>query len=110
MDLPSSFINRWLKSTLYGWMLGFAVVILLALLFESIGLAGYQFFIGLGIGVGVGFMQGRALKNYFEVQNKWMWASIIGMGISFLVFDIGNKLNDTIPSYSLQLSVAVGGF
>lgn len=94
---------------MYGWMIGFGLVIFLAFLIEAIGLGGYQFFIGIGMGLGVGYMQGRVLSLYFGINYRWVLYSVIGMGFSFILFDFGKSFSTLLPEYNLLYSVSLGG-
>ena len=96
-------------ATLYGWLIGFGLVVFLAFLIESIGLGGYQFFIGIGVGVGLGYVQARVTRLHFGIGYPWMYATIFGLGFSFVLFDLGHKYSGFIPEYNLFYSIALGG-
>lgn len=105
----NQFFKRWVIATILGWLLGFTLVVALAFAIESIGLSGYQFFIGIGIGLGVGYMQGRIMQFYLGIGHQWMIASTVGMGLAFTLFDLGNALFTVFPEYNLLSTVALGG-
>ena len=102
-----SFLLSWIKITIYGWLLGFVFIVLLAFGGEALGLGEFQFFIGIAIGAGVGYMQGRFLKIYFDIDWKWVVVSSASMGLSFAFFDLARTFS-TIE-YNLFYSVALGG-
>lgn len=78
----------WVKTTFWGWLLGIGGILVLSVIFDAIGLEGFQFPLGLGIGGGVGLLQWRKLKKWAGLKSHWMWASTLGMGIPFLLYDI----------------------
>lgn len=81
-------IKRWFLATLYGGLIGFAVMILFIIIGESLGLGDSQFFVGLFIGAGVGYMQGRFLNKFFNYGLKWMWATVGGLGGAFILAEL----------------------
>lgn len=108
-EIPAKFISKWYVATLIGWIIGFVGVIIVAVSLESIGVGNFQFFIGICIGFGVGYMQGRLLNKVVKVDLKWMWASVIGMGLAFVITEFGSAIWTLIPEYNLNYAVALGG-
>ncbi len=107
---PTNFsLKKWTLHTIYGWWIGFACVVILALIFEAVGVGDSQFFIGTGMAAGVGFMQNRLLTGELANGRKWMWMTIIGMTLSFVLFDFGSGISEIMPAFNLQISIAVGG-
>lgn len=102
-------LKKWTLNTIYGWLLGFVVIIILALISEALGISDSQFFVGTGIATGVGFMQNRIIRKRLKIGWNWMWMTILGMTLSFVIFDFGHNILAIIPEFNLQLSVAVGG-
>lgn len=101
---------RWMKATFFGWFLGIFLIIALSGFFDSIGIEGFQFYLGIGMGASVGFMQWRVLKNAVGVDKKWIWYSILGLGIPFLLNDLLSKFADKpLGDYYLPVSIAIGG-
>lgn len=82
----------WIKANTAGWFIGIILVIGLALLGEAVmkssEQSGGQAVVGMGMGAGVGFMQWLVLRRYWESVQKWLWFSIIGFTISFVLFDL----------------------
>jgi hypothetical protein len=103
-------IKQWTMFTIYGWLIGFGLVLFLAIITEAIGLGGYQFFIGIGMGLGIGYMQGRVMSLYFNINNRWMIYTTVGMGVSFTLFDFGHHYLSVLPEYNLFYSISLGGF
>lgn len=102
-------VRGWVKATTFGWWLGFAMVVLLAVTLESVfAVEGAQSMIGVGMGAGVGFMQGRFLDRSLGSRHRWLLASTVGMGTPFVVGDIAGAIGVGIP-YSLALYAAIGG-
>lgn len=105
-DLSSS---KWIKATFFGWFLGIILILVLSSLFDAIGIEGFQFFLGIGIGAGVGFMQGRLLRTTTFVNKPWLWASIIGMGLPFMISDLLILYGDlSLGSYYIPICIASG--
>lgn len=109
MNDQGNIFRKWFWSTVGGWLVGFAIVVVLAMLFNAAGMNDYQFFIGIGMAIGVGFLQGQRLKFADSLGLNWMWSAIFGMGISFVFFDLGHHFTTLIPEYNLMYSVSVGG-
>ena len=102
-------LKEWTLNTIYGWLIGFVCVILLAFIIEAIGVGSSQFFVGTGMAAGVGLMQNRLLRSKSTWDWKWMWASIIGMTLAFVILEFGSTLIKIIPEFNLQIGVSVGG-
>ena len=102
-------LKDWTLSTIYGWLIGFVCVILLAFISEALGVGDSQFFVGTGMAAGVGFMQNRLLRSKGEWDWNWMWATIIGMTLAFVILEFGSALIEIMPEFNLQVGIAVGG-
>jgi hypothetical protein len=98
----------WLRATWFGWLIGVPIIILLALIGEAVGIGGAQFLVGVGMGIGVGIMQSRFIKDLINRSTSWVWSTIVGLGLPFLVTDI-SKVADWNLSYSWLVLIAVGG-
>ena len=85
------FKRRWILATTLGWLLGFVLIVLFALILDTVGVSA-QFIVGLGMGAGVGFLQARELRLRLNSTWSWFWASTIGMGLPFLIWDIATTL------------------
>jgi hypothetical protein len=96
-------------NTIYGWLVGFSCIIILALVSPAVGVGDSQFFVGTGMATGVGFMQNRMLHVSLGWNWNWMWTTIVGMTLSFVIFDFGPSILEMIPPFNLQMSIAVGG-
>ena len=100
-------LKNWTLNTIYGWLIGFVCVVLLAITAEALGVGDSQFFVGTGMATGVGFMQNRLLRS--KRSWNWMWATIVGMTLAFLILEFGSAYSEKIPEFNLQIGVAVGG-
>lgn len=80
--------GKWVQATSLGWLAGIALIILLAAVFESVGMGEMQFFMGVGIGAGTALMQWRLLRKVSAIDKSWIWRTIAGTGVPFLAFDI----------------------
>ncbi len=109
-----TFFRRWVFATIGGWLLGFVVIVLIAGIAEFLGLT-YQSPIGIGMGLTVGFFQWRVARKWFNATSQWMWASAVGMGMSFALNDIIEALWSGFPFlighgyWPMHVSVALGG-
>lgn len=107
--LPHPTTAKWIKTTFFGWFLGIILILVLSSLFDAMGIEGFQFFLGIGMGAGVGFMQGRLLRTTAFVNKPWLWTSIIGMGLPFMISDLlilyGNL---SLGSYYIPICIASG--
>ena len=103
-----SFFTRWVLGTFAGWVLGFFLLILGIFAGELTGLQLENFAIGIGMGAGVGYTQGRIARPWLGAIWPWVWASVIGMGVPLLAFDIYVAVwGET--SLALPLMIAPGG-
>ncbi len=103
----SSFLTRWILSTFLGWLIGIAAVIVLAMLWDSLGIGTAQFMVGLGMGTGVGIMQSRQLRPWLGNPWPWIYASVIGMSVPFILADVISALGG-LP-FMLPLFVLLSG-
>ncbi len=101
------FYVRWVRATSLGWLLGFGLVIVLAMAWNLVG-GGAQFMVGVGMGAGVGYMQSRMIGEWVDSTRPWMWASVVGMGVPFVLWDIGAMVGMN-SLFSLPLCVVLGG-
>ncbi len=105
-----SFFRHWVCGTFFGWLAGLAIIIAGAVVGDLVGTgeADYQFIVGLGMGVGVGYAQGRVLKRWFGTGGGWMWASVIGFGLPFVLFDLVGTIWRRLPDLpQLELEVVI---
>lgn len=102
----SDVFSRWLKATTLGWLLGFVLVVILAIAWDQVG-GGAQFMVGIGMGAGVGFTQARIVEEWMGRPSRWIWSTTVGMGLPFLLWDLGVGLGaDAV--FSLPLCVLAG--
>lgn len=105
---PKSSLSRsWIRATTLGWLIGFVLVVVLAMLWDMIG-GGAQFMVGVGMGSGVGYMQGRVARAWTRRIQPWLWTSIIGMGVPFVFWDIASATSTNVL-FSLPVCVLLGG-
>ncbi len=102
------FLVRWVKATFVGWVVGFVLVVVLAMAWGTLGMGESQFMIGVGMGAGVGYAQGRVLQGRLGTAWRWTWASVLGLGLPFLASDLASALWLWFP-YSLPGAVLIGG-
>lgn len=109
-DTPRLF-GRWLFATSWGWLLGFAFIMIGGIAADLLmGAERAQFFLGLGMGAGIGYAQVRVTARFLGITNLWGWASVVGMGAPFVVSDIVRGVWPGLSYlYSLWLSAACGG-
>lgn len=79
-------ISTWILFSSLGWIIGFILAVLLADPLEKFKLEWVG--IGFAISGGIGLMQWIVLYKYARMDSKWLWLSIAGMGVSFLILDI----------------------
>jgi len=106
-----SFFAAWVRGTFAGWLLGFVLVVLAAIGGDLIGVeeGDSQFMVGIAMGVGVGYAQGRVGRKWFGAASRWTWASTIGLGVPFVVWDLVSAIWSEY-SFSLPLVVVICGF
>ena len=80
-------IGKWIRLTSLGWLLGVILVLAFSAAFEGLGFS-KQFPVGLGMGAGVGLLQWRYLHKRVGMNKTWIWYSVAGMTVPFIVFDI----------------------
>lgn len=91
-------------------MLGVVLILMLSSFLDSIGIEHMQFYLGIGMGAGVGLAQWFSLRRWHPVSLSWLWFSIIGMGIPFIIMDylLPNLLEYKIPIAMASGSLCVG--
>jgi hypothetical protein len=109
IKLDTISLKQWTLNTIYGWLIGFVCVVILALISDAVGLGNSQFFVGAGMAAGVGFMQNRLLRSKGSWNWNWMWTTIIGMTLAFLILEFGSALIGIMPEFNMQMGVSVGG-
>ena len=100
---------RWIRATGAGWLLGIPLIIGFALAGEAVGIGGSQVLVGAGMGTGVGLAQGRLAREFTGRAAPWVWSSAVGLALPFLFADVAIAAGWHFD-YSLQRSVALGGF
>jgi len=110
------FFFRWVRVTFFGWVIGFVFVMLALiagdLLVDIGGVASRMVSwmdispLGIIMGTSIGFMQGRIMKQWLGKSNRWVWASVIGMGVTFVMSDLVTAVWGGIP---LSIIAAIGG-
>ena len=106
--LDRSLFLLWVRATWAGWLLGVPLIIVLALIGEAVGIGGSQVLVGAGMGTGIGLMQSRVIKGVVHKPVPWLWSSVTGLALPFLVADISKAAGRGIV-YSLPVFVALGG-
>ena len=84
-------LARWVRATTLGWLLGFLLVILLAMAWDLVG-GTAQFMVGAGMGAGVGLLQARVVGPRVPSRRAWVVASTVGMGVPFVLWDLGSMV------------------
>lgn len=79
-------IRRWTLLTLAGWIVGIALLLLIAGMAEAVKMEG-QWMVGLGISLGVGGIQCLGLRKHFDKSRAWIWTTVVGMTISWVAAD-----------------------
>lgn len=103
--MKSFTISRWTLFTFYGWLLGVVFILMLSSFLDSIGIEHMQFYLGIGITAGVGLIQWLRFRKQLHLGLGWVSASVIGMGIPCIIFDLFPK--DSF-SHMIEWSVIVG--
>ena len=106
--IDSRLVRRWVGATWAGWLLGIPIIVALALAAEVAGIGGAQVMVGAGTGAGVGLMQGRLMRGIINSFAPWIWSSVIGLALPFLIYDL-TKVGGREVAFNLYVSVAVGG-
>ncbi len=99
-------VGQWTSSVFLGWFVGIFLIISLSSLLDSMGIDDMQFYLGIGMGAGVGFTQWLRLRKSIAISNAWIWLSVAGLGIPFVVLDLVLAKGSI---YKLPLGVALGG-
>jgi hypothetical protein len=100
-------LQRWIVANFLGWMMGFVLVIGLAVLSDLMG-GTVQFIVGVGMGAGVGYMQGRFLRPWVDSVGLWVLSSTVGLAAPFALWDVATPLGFG-SLFSLPVCAAVGG-
>jgi len=106
------FFIQWVRGTFVGWLLGLVIIIVAAIGGDLTGNGDGDslFIIGIGMGVGVGYAQGRIVKRWLGTVRGWVWTSVFGIGVPFVVFDFVGAIWSGLPDVvQLQLEVVTSG-
>jgi hypothetical protein len=103
-------IRLWIGYTFLGWFSGILFIIFLSSFFDGLGIESMQFYIGLGMGATIGFVQWHLLKRAgLGIQHGWVWHSLLGLGLPFLIFDLLSKAGWSLHELYLPVCVSTGG-
>jgi hypothetical protein len=81
-------IKRWTIHTLVGWIIGIALLVLIAGLAEALKMGeDAQWMVGLGVSLGIGVMQWLALRKHIEKSSAWIWTTVVGMTLPWIAAD-----------------------
>lgn len=102
--------KAWVVANFLGWLFGIGLILLLSGLFDSVGLEGFQFYVGLGVGMGLGVMQWRMLHTWLGLGKVWLFYSLLGFAVPFLAFDFFSFFWDiSLGRYHLPVCVLATG-
>lgn len=103
-------LTKWVRSTFLGWLIGIALILILASAFEAVGISNLHFFMGIGMGFGVGFMQWKMLNKIIPIGKRWIWYAMLGLTLPFLTFDLLPYFTRIkFPEYQVSIPIALGG-
>ena len=115
-QINKHFFKRWVFITFVGYIIGFVLTMIGLIAGDLISenwttMPEFQAVIGISMGAGVGLAQRRIIGKWIGAGKQWVWASIIGLGLSFLFFDlIAIVWNGATHDWdSLPLALAFGG-
>lgn len=101
-------VKTWTIYSCIGWLIGVALVLLIGIPLDSLKIVG-QAMIGIGMGAGMGLMQWLVLRKQNKTGIIWLWFSIIGLGIPYILFDVLAALTGLMSEYYLPIATAGGG-
>jgi hypothetical protein len=102
-------VLKWTLLTWAGWAAGIALIIGLGTLNEAAGISPEgQSVVGIGMGAGVGFMQWLALRKHVRSSHRWIWFSILGFSIAYILCDVILYFAGFHPDYFIILGTAAG--
>jgi len=110
LEKQNFIVAKWVTSTFLGWLLGFILILVLSVILDTISIENIQFFTGTGMGLGVGYMQWRIIRRISIDDKRWIWYSVIGLTIPFLIFDLINLLfGYSLGAYMIPVCTGLGG-
>lgn len=112
-------MKRWILFTSYGWLIGILLIVILAIISESVFKmqeeSGGQAIVGIGMGAGVGIMQWLAIRKYLPSSQGFFYYTLIGFSSAFILMDIFSAIIDIqkiiIPlkeEFIIPITVIVG--
>ena len=102
--------RKWILFTSIGWVLGIALILILLIPLESLKInVGGQAIVGIGMSAGVGFMQWLLLKQKSPVRINWIWLSILGFSLPFILFDVLAYFIKISPEIYVPIATALSG-
>jgi hypothetical protein len=100
--------RRWILRTFLGWSAGLFLAIACIIAVDSLGVAGTQSPLAIGMGLGVGLLQGRLVAPLLGERRGWLVATTVGLALPFVLADLLRSVGRPVP-YSLATYVAIGG-
>lgn len=97
----------WFQATTFGWLLGFALLVVLAIGWQALTGEESQWMVGAGMGVGIGYVQSRLLRGVLDRPGRWIWATATGFTIPFILWDLSAAAGASF--LSLPICVVTGG-
>ncbi len=101
-------VLKWVGITFLGWFIGIVFIILISNIMELFNIEGLQFQLGVGIGIGMGLIQYYVLRKKLGIGFEWFWASVIGIGLPFILFDIIRFSTMQINTHEVYLIICGG--
>jgi hypothetical protein len=103
------FVIHWVLATFVGWIVGVAVIIVLAGAVDALHLND-SLAIGVGMGLSIGFAQWLTARRYFGMSSQWLWASVVGIGAPWIVGAATGYVHGGVQIPTLTALAAFGGF
>lgn len=86
-------VKKWVLFNFIGWFLGVFAMLGISSLIEAIGLKDMQMSVGAGMGFGIGLLQWWLLRTSIPVKFSWVWVSVFGMTLPFVVLELLSPLS-----------------
>lgn len=94
-----------------GWFLGVFAMLGISSLFEALAIKNTQISIGAGMGLGIGLLQWWLLRTSVPLKFNWVWVSIFGMTLPFVVLEYLSPLSgDQVLMPAVSIGAVITGY
>ena len=104
-------LKKWVLFNFFGWFLGVTLIMAISPALEFFGIKHQQFAVGTGMGLGIGLVQWFLLRTSIPLKFSWVWVSVFGMTLPFVVLEqIGGLTGIQILFSAVSIGAVIIGY